>query len=145
MKVKFLSMRSILVLLKSNGCTCRGTLKQSMKRVIDFLSAWIERSSGIFCRALRPCRNRKSRDAESGATWITFNKSGTRRIPRGISRASKVHRSPPEGKLEASDSLLTRLLPEKVMMASPCSLISRKASCFSAVRPSLVETNEYSE
>ena len=50
-------------------------------------------------------------------------------------RASKVQRSPPEGKLEASGSPMIRFFPEKDMIAWAMPVLSRKASCFSAVPP----------
>lgn len=51
-------------------------------------------------------------------------------------RASKVARSPPDGKLEASDSPFTSSFPENSMSTFPVFPGAEiKASCFSALTP----------
>ena len=50
-------------------------------------------------------------------------------------RASKVLRSPPEGKEEASGSPRMSSLPENFSSTWPLLSVSRKLSCFSAVAP----------
>ena len=47
--------------------------------------------------------------------------------------ASKVARSPPDGKLDASGSPFTSSLPEKSMITCPSPVGEMKLSCFSAV------------
>ena len=49
--------------------------------------------------------------------------------------ASKVARSPPDGKLDASGSPFTSSFPEKSMITSPSPTGVMKLSCFSAVKP----------
>ena len=49
--------------------------------------------------------------------------------------ASKVARSPPEGKLDASGSPRTSSLPENSMIILPSLSGAMKLSCFSAVIP----------
>ena len=44
-------------------------------------------------------------------------------------------RSPPEGKLEASDSPLMSIFPEKAVITPPSPVGEIKDSCFSAVKP----------
>ena len=113
---------------------------------------WCPKSLRMRCACvLRACMARKSGVLVSRASPVHETKHvGMQSVlPLGVSnryaglvtsqavypRASKVARMPPFGKLEASGSPCTSVLPENSMIAPPSPSGDRKQSCFSAVSP----------
>src|SRR5215211_3439008 len=83
-------------------------------RTACFDSASIERSSGVFLSSASPVQLTNAVGITSVAAPPLFNNQGGLVGSQAVyPRASKVDRSPPEGKLDASGSPLISSLPEK--------------------------------
>ena len=96
------------------------------------LRASMERRSGVFLSSAWPPYEQKAVGIYSTSSLIKAYEVGSHAV---YPLASKVARSPPLGKLEASGSPWMSSLPENSMIALPPPAGVMKLSCFSAVMP----------
>ena len=102
-----------------------------MRRLSRLISS-MERSRGVFLSSASPPYEKNSVGMQRVLSFMKAKLVGSHAV---YPLASKVGRRPPEGKLEASGSLMIRSLPENSITGRPSGPQPKKPSCFSAVTP----------
>ncbi len=105
-------------------------------RTACLLIASIERRSGVFLSSASPVYEQNAVGIQSRVPIASSRRNAGEVQSQAVyPRASKVARSPPDGKEEASGSPLISSLPENSKTACASEAGLRKESCFSAVTP----------